>query len=353
MKFSIIIPTYNEKENLPLLAEKIFKVFKESSIDGEVVVVDDNSPDGTGKIAEKLKKKYKVQVLHRKAKLGLSSAVLDGIKIAKGDVIGVMDADGSHPPEEIPKFFDAIENGSDFAIGSRYKKGGKIGDWELKRKIVSKGAKLLAKPLTNISDPLSGFFFFRKNLINGIELNPKGFKIGLEILVKSKHKKIVEIPHTFIVRRKGESKLKLVEYINYLHHLFFLYFLKAKQFLKFCIVGGLGTIVNLAVLYSLVEFVKLWYIFAAVIAFVIAATHNYVLNKIWTFEDRRTGKVFVVKQWIKFFTISVFSLCINLLVLWFLVEFVNLWYIFAQIIAIFVALFSNFLGNKYWTFKGK
>lgn len=351
MKVSIIIPTYNERENLPLLIEKIFKIFRENSIDGEVVVVDDNSPDGTGKIAEKFKKKYKMQVLHRKSKLGLSSAVLDGIAIAKGDVIGVMDADLSHPPEEIPKFLKAIENGADFAIGSRYKKGGKIENWEIKRKIISKGAKLLAKPLTNITDPTSGFFFFRKNLINGIELNPKGFKIGLEILVKAKPKKIVEIPHTFVGRKKGESKLKSIEYLNYLHHLFSLYFFKAEQFLKFCVVGGLGTIVNLAILYGLVEFVKLWYVFGAAIAFVIAATHNYILNKIWTFKDRRTGKTFIAKQWTQFFVISIFSLGINLAVLYGLVEFFGLWYIFAQLIAIFVALFSNFLGNKYWTFK--
>jgi dolichol-phosphate mannosyltransferase len=351
MKVSIIVPTYNERENLPLLVEEIFKVFKENSIDGEIVVVDDASPDGTGRVAEKLKKKYRMQVLHRKAKLGLSSAVLDGIKIAKGEIIGVMDADGSHPPTEIPKFIKAIENGADFAIGSRYKKGGKIENWDIKRKIVSKGAKFLAKPLTNITDPVSGFFFFRKNLIEGIKLNPKGFKIGLEILVKAKPKKIVEIPYVFVGRKKGENKLKAKEYLNYLHYLLLLYFFKAEQFLKFCVVGSLGTIVNLAILYSLVEFAKLWYIFSAAIAFVIAATHNYILNKIWTFKDRRTGKAFIAKQWMQFFVVSTFSLGINLAVLYSFVEFFRLWYIFAQVIAIFVALLSNFLGNKYWTFR--
>lgn len=351
MKVSIIIPTYNEKENLPILAEKIFKIFRENSIDGDVIVVDDNSPDGTGKIADKLKKKYEIQVLHRKDKLGLSSAALEGIKIADGDVIGVMDADISHSPEEIPKFIEVIKNGADFAIGSRYKKGGKIEDWEIKRRIISKGAKLLANPLTNISDPMSGFFFFRKNLIDGIKLDPKGFKIGLEILVKSKPKKIVEIPHTFIGRKKGESKLNSMEYLNYIHHLLSLYFFKAKQFLKFCIVGALGTIINLLVLYGLVEFAKLWYIFGAILAFAIAATNNYALNKIWTFKDGRTGKSFIARQWTQFFIISCFGLGINLTILYVLVNFFGVWYIFAQIIAIFVAMFSNFLGNKYWTFR--
>jgi dolichol-phosphate mannosyltransferase len=231
MRVSIIIPTYNERENLPLLVEKLSEILEENFVDGEIVIVDDNSPDGTGEIAEKLKEKYKMQVLHRKAKLGLSSAVLDGAKIAKGDIIGVMDADLSHPPEEIPKFLRAIKE-ADFVIGSRYKKGGKIENWDLKRKIVSKGAKFLAKPLTSVTDPLSGFFFFRKKLLEGIKLNPKGFKIGLEILVKAKPKKIVEIPYTFVGRKKGKSKLNLKEYSNYLHHLLSLYFFKFLKFAK-------------------------------------------------------------------------------------------------------------------------
>jgi len=350
MKVSIIIPTYNERENLPILLEKIFRVFKENSIDGEVVVVDDASPDNTGKVADRLVKRYKnIRVLHRETKSGLSSAVLDGIEIAKGDIIGVMDADLSHPPEEIPRFLKAMKK-ADFAIGSRYKKGSRIEDWNLKRKIISRSAKLLAKPLTNISDPLSGFLFFRKNLIKGIKLDPKGFKIGLEILVKARPKKIVEIPHTFIGRKKGESKLKAVEYLNYLHHIISLYFLKIEQFLKFCVVGSLGTITNLLILYGLTEFANIWYIFSAVVAFVIAATQNFILNKIWTFKDRRNGKAFVAKQWTKFFTISILSLGINLIVLYTLVEFFGVWYIFAQILATLVALSVNFLGNKTWTF---
>ncbi|MDI6798855.1 MAG: glycosyltransferase family 2 protein [Candidatus Aenigmarchaeota archaeon] len=353
MKVSIIIPTYNERENLPIAVERIFKVFKENRIEGEVVVVDDNSPDKTGKIAERLKKRHKMQVLHRRAKLGLSSAVLEGFNVAKGEILGVMDADLSHPPETIPKLIKAIENGADIAVASRYIKNGGIEGWGIKRKVISKAATFLAKGLTSLADPVSGFFFLKKDVLDEVELNPKGYKIGLEIFAKSKDKKIMEVPYVFFERKLGKSKLNLKEIGNYILHLSSLYFFKAKQFFKFCIVGGLGTIVNLAILYSLVEFAGLWYIIAAALAFVIAATHNYILNKIWTFEDKRAGKKFIAKQWSKFFVISVFSLGINLFVLWSLVEFAGLWYIFAQIIAIFVALFNNFLGNKYWTFRMK
>jgi len=128
MKLSLVIPTYNEKENIQKLTKKIQEEFKENKIDGEIIMVDDNSPDGTGKILEDLKEKQKnLKVIHRKGKLGLSSAVLEGWKIADGEVLGVMDADWSHPPEKIKELFEAIEKGeADFTIGSRHIKGGKI-----------------------------------------------------------------------------------------------------------------------------------------------------------------------------------------------------------------------------------
>ena len=138
MKLSLVIPTYNEKENIQKLIKKIQEEFNENKINGEIIIVDDNSPDGTGKILEDLKKTQKnLKVIHRSGKLGLSSAVLEGWKIADGEVLGVMDADLSHPPEKIKELFGAIENGeADFTIGSRYIKGGKIEGWNLKRKLM-------------------------------------------------------------------------------------------------------------------------------------------------------------------------------------------------------------------------
>lgn len=153
---SIIIPTYNEKGNIKKLILKINDIFKE---DFEIIVVDDNSPDGTGKIVDKLKK-YNAKCIHRKSKLGLSSAVIEGFKAAKGDIIGVMDADFSHPPEKIPELIKPLkDNNAELTIGSRYIQGGKIKNWTAVRKIISKGAILLSLPLTRIKDPVSGFFF--------------------------------------------------------------------------------------------------------------------------------------------------------------------------------------------------
>ncbi|MDO8740146.1 MAG: polyprenol monophosphomannose synthase [Candidatus Woesearchaeota archaeon] len=213
---SIIIPTYNEKENIKNLIAEISNIFKKNKIKGEIIIVDDNSPDGTGKIAENLSKKYSVKVLHRKGKLGLSSAVVAGFKAAKGSILGVMDADFSHPPEIIPELIKPILNENiDFVIGSRHVKGGGIENWPLLRKLISKGATLLAKTVTNVKDPMSGLFFLKKSVIKGIKFDSKGFKICLEILVKGSYKTVKEVPYIFKDRRVGKSKLGAGEYLNY------------------------------------------------------------------------------------------------------------------------------------------
>ncbi|VVB88478.1 UDP-N-acetylglucosamine--dolichyl-phosphate N-acetylglucosaminyltransferase [uncultured archaeon] len=229
---SIIIPTYNERDNLPLLVESIFGVFDGAFLKGELIIVDDNSPDGTGKIADELAlNSNMIKVVHRKAKEGLSGAVVEGIRYAEGEIIGVMDADLSHPPDVIPKLVRPIMNGeSDFVVASRYKEKEQIEKWPLVRKIISRGATLCAKPLTNISDPMSGFFFIRKDVIDGVQLTPVGYKILLEIIVKGKYNKIKEITFTFRDRYKGESKLNLKEHYNYILHLTRLYFYTLKKY---------------------------------------------------------------------------------------------------------------------------
>jgi len=201
MELSIVIPTYNEKENIQILLRKIYQEFKKHKIKGEIIVIDDNSPDNTGKVTESLKKKYNnLQVIHRKGKLGLSSAVLEGWKIAKGGVWGVMDADLSHPPEKIFEMFSSIKKEKyDLIIGSRYVKGGKIIGWGLKRKLMSKGATFFAKVFTKVKDPMTGFFMVRKRCVVGKKLNPRGFKILLEVILKADYKNIKEVPITFII----------------------------------------------------------------------------------------------------------------------------------------------------------
>jgi len=228
MDLTVVIPTYNEAENIPIIVERIFNVFHEHSLEGEVIIVDDNSPDGTSKIAYQLKNTYNnLGVLCRVDKPGLSSAVLDGIQLAKGGIIGVMDADLSHPPEKIPELVKPNLSGeSDLVIGSRNVKEGNIENWSLRRKASSKLATLAARGLTHVKDPMSVFFFLKKEVIEGIELSPKGFKIDLEILVKGKYKKVTEVPILFIDRKYGVSKLSRSVILDYFSHLVRLYLYK-------------------------------------------------------------------------------------------------------------------------------
>ncbi|MFH1453746.1 MAG: polyprenol monophosphomannose synthase [Armatimonadota bacterium] len=214
---SIVIPTYNESNSIKLLIPKIFDHAKKADIDCEVIIVDDNSPDGTGAVADELGQKYNVKTVHRRGKLGLSSAVLEGFKIASGDILGVMDADLSHDPAVIPGLVKAItEQGADISVGSRYVPGGDIKNWPWRRLVTSKGAILLSRVVTNVKDSTSGFFFVKKECIDGVKLNPIGFKIGLEIFVKARAKKITEVPYVFTDRASGTSKFNFKEIINYL-----------------------------------------------------------------------------------------------------------------------------------------
>ncbi len=354
MKLSLIIPTYNEKENIQELIRKIQKEFDENKIDGEIIIVDDNSQDGTGNILEELKKKQNnIKVIHRNGKLGLSSAVLEGWKIADGEVLGVMDADLSHPPEKIKELFLTIEKGeADFTIGSRYVLGGKIKGWNFKRKLMSKTATLLARVYTKVKDPMTGFFMIKKDCIKNKEINPKGFKILLELIIKADYKKIKEIPITFVNRVEGKSKAGTKEIFDYLQNL--VGYLPHKknvigEFFKFVIVGGIGTIINILILYLLTEKAGIYYLISAIISFIVAMTSNFVLNKVWTFKENI--KFNARKKYLQFCLVSVLALLVNLFFLYFFTEIFGIYYIVSQILAIGIALFINFLGNKIWTFS--
>ncbi len=222
---SIIIPTYNERANIAGLIEGIFRAGRRGKTGLiEVVVVDDNSPDGTAQAAKALSGKYKVKVLERPGKLGLASAVSDGFRATEGEIVGVMDADFSHPPEKIPELVNALEN-SDIAVGSRYVKGGGIENWPLPRRIMSSVAVLMARVLLGVraKDPVSGFFFVRRDVLKKTKIDAVGYKILLDILVKNRGKRVVEVPYVFRDRKKGKSKLGGGEISNYLKTLWRLF----------------------------------------------------------------------------------------------------------------------------------
>jgi len=225
MEITLVIPTYNEAGNIPILVEKVFKIFDDNELDGHIIIVDDDSPDQTWKVAENLKDKYpNLEVLRRQDKRGLSSAVLDGFQLADSEIVGVIDADLSHPPEKIPELVAPLIKGeADFTLGSRYIDEGGIENWPLKRKVSSKIATFAVLGLTKVKDPMSGFFFLKKEVINNVELSPKGFKVGLEILVRGNCERVIEVPIVFRDREYGESKLRSNVILDYLLHISKLY----------------------------------------------------------------------------------------------------------------------------------
>jgi dolichol-phosphate mannosyltransferase len=225
LKFSIVVPTYNEAGGIERLIRALGDVFAQNQLDGEVIVVDDNSPDGTGAIVDRLSSEFPVRCLHRPGKLGLSSGVIDGWKFARSDsqALGAMDADFSHDINILPRMVKALEDGYGLAVGSRYVAGGGITNWPWKRIVTSKIACMLAQPLTRIKDITSGYFLVKREALEGVQLDPIGFKIGLEVIAKAHYGKAIEIPYVFTDRVVGESKLNQKEIFNYLKQLRKLY----------------------------------------------------------------------------------------------------------------------------------
>ena len=231
LPFSIVIPTYNEAGGIEKLLRALDGVFKANGLDGEVIVVDDNSPDGTGAIVDRLATELPVRCLHRPGKMGLSSGVIDGWKTARPEsqALGAMDADFSHDINVFPEMVRALESGTyGLAVGSRYVPGGGIANWPKRRIVTSRVACMLARPLTNVKDVTSGYFLVKREALDGVELDPIGFKIGLEVIAKAHYGKAVEIPYVFTDRVVGESKLNQKEIVNYLKQLRKLYTAKLR-----------------------------------------------------------------------------------------------------------------------------
>jgi dolichol-phosphate mannosyltransferase len=224
--FSIVIPTYNEAGGIERLLRSLAELFDAHGLDGEVIVVDDASPDGTGAIVDRLSRELPVRCLHRPGKLGLSSGVIDGWKIARPEskALGAMDADFSHDIRILPRMVEALASGEyGLAIGSRYVPGGGIANWPKRRIITSRVACLLARPLTPIRDITSGYFLVLREALEGVPLDPIGFKIGLEVVAKARYGKAIEIPYVFTDRTVGVSKLGGGEILDYLKQLGKLY----------------------------------------------------------------------------------------------------------------------------------
>ena len=364
---SVIIPTFNEEANIRNIITEVDDVFLKNGLHGEILVVDDNSSDGTIEIVNEMKKtKEYVRILVRKADHGLSQSVADGFSYASSEVFIVIDADLSHPPALIPKMYQEIRAGNDVVIGSRYMQGGGIKKWPLKRRIISLGATFLGRLLfPDVTDPVSGFFAIRKDVVSNAHLKPKGYKILLEVLGKGSWEKEKEIPFEFVDRKIGSSKLKIKTIIEYAHQVAditlysFSYHHSAawrewKRVFKFGIVGLFGIVVNLGVLYLLVSFSNLDKDLASPMAIELSILNNFIWNDFWTFKAGPSHKL--SNRWhrlVSFHAVSVGGLVINMGILYLLTSVGGVYYLISNLIGIMVGFGWNFMVNRRVTWTSR
>lgn len=352
---SIIIPTFNEKDNIEILLERINTHVKNFKY--EVIFVDDDSPDKTALKVQELSIKYPAMCIVRKNEKGLATAVVEGFKHAKGEIFVVMDADLQHPPEKIKYLIEEIEKGSDIAIGSRYveKNGEGFGEFSSTRKIISKSANILAKTLFSkllkVNDIQSGFFALKKNVVENIDLKPKGYKILLEILAIGNYKTVKEVPFIFEKRKKGQSKLKTGVIFEYLFHLASLFWREneTKRITKFMLTGLAGIVVSVGLLWFLTEIVEIFYVTSGIISKEAGTLFSFGLSEIWVFNDRiKVSLMGSLKRCFQFNLNRLVTVTMVILVMAILTEFFGVYYIISNFVGILLAFPVNYvLSNKY------
>ena len=354
MDLSIIIPTFNEKNNVRFITTKIMDILKQENCLYEIVFVDD-SLDDTPIILEKLCQEFScVRYFHRENERGLASAVVKGFEYSVGDKIIVMDGDLQHPPELIPLMLKRLSQ-ADIVIPSRFIPGGTDGGLNFFRKLISRFARTIGcislKKLRSISDSTSGYFALTRGVINHAHLDPVGWKILIEVLVKGKYRTVHEIPYSFVARKAGESKMNIKEQYNYLRHIARLvhHSPEDRKFYSFCLIGTLGVLVNIFCLYIFLKLFDMGELSSSINSSCIAMVHNFLWNNSVTWRECKQQ---VSRRWIvqfpQFTLICGLGIGITTLVAQIFV-FLG-WNIYAgQLLGISISTSWNFFANNKWT----
>jgi dolichol-phosphate mannosyltransferase len=360
VRLSIVIPTYNESKNVPVIVAQLdallTPVLGESF---ELIVVDDDSKDRTWEVALGLVERHpRLRVMRRQEERGLSTAVIRGWQAARGEVIGVMDADLQHPSEVNLKLLAEIDRGAELATASRHIEGGGVSDWSIFRRVLSRGAQLLGllvlpAVMGRLSDPMSGYFMLKRSTIAGITLDPLGYKILIEVVARAKIRWVGEVGYVFREREEGESKVTWKLYVQYLRHLVKLRWatLPQSRIFRFCVVGASGVLVDMGFLYLLSDpsMLGLGLTRSKIIAAEIAIVWNFLFNDWWTFRDlalQQPGMSSRVRRFIGFNAICSAGLFINVLLLNVLFNYAHIDRYVANAIAIGLVTGWNYLLNR-------
>ena len=357
LRLSLVLPTYNESGNITdiiqVLTQLLEPVLKNQY---ELIVVDDNSPDYTWKMAADLMADYpQLQVMRRVEEKGLSTAVVRGWQAARGEILGVIDADLQHPPEILLQLLAEMQQGADLALASRHVEGGGVSEWSLIRRFLSRGAQMLGllilpEVISRLSDPMSGYFMVKRKAIAGKTLSPVGYKILVEVAARGNIRWIAEVGYVFRERQTGESKVTWKQYGEYLQHLLRLRLSRSSKFIQFCLVGGTGVVVDMAVLFLLHDpaMLALPLTRSKILAAEMAILNNFLWNDLWTFREisrRQPGKRQRIKRLIKFNLICLAGLILNVIVLNILVNFLHFNHYLANLLAIALVTVWNFWFN--------
>ncbi len=350
---TVVVPTFREAESIPHLVARLQALRRNSRLDLELLFMDDDSGDGSAEIVSALQLAW-VRIVTRKANRGLSNAVLDGLTLAETDFVVVMDADLSHPPEKIPEMLAAVKGGADLVVGSRFAEGGSTADdWGPFRWLNSRVATILAMPLTTISDPMSGFFAMRRSTFESApDLNPVGYKILLELIVKCSCRLIVEVPIHFDNRRYGASKLTFREQLRYFKHLRRLYtyrFGTWSHLAQFLVVGASGLVVNLLALTALLS-LHVREKPAVALAILLSMVWNFALNRRFSFSYARDQSL--VRQFLGFIAACSIGAVVNYLTtmaLWPVLPYKQL----AALMGVLAGTFFNFAASRFVIFRSK
>ncbi|MGL5075010.1 MAG: glycosyltransferase [Waterburya sp.] len=357
LKFSLIIPTYNEGKNIqqliPMLVQLLDVILPKEY---ELIVVDDNSPDKTWKLALELTVQHtQLKVIRRDVEKGLATAVIRGWQVARGEILGVIDADLQHPPKTLIKLWQEMEKGADLAVASRNVESGGVSEWNILRRFLSRGAQILGllilpEVISRLSDPMSGYFMVRREVLINQSLQPSGYKILIEIIARGKIRWIGEVGYIFQERKTGNSKVSFQQYLEYIQHLIRLRLdlWQIKRFVRFGISGFSGVFVNMFILYLLREYIGLGLTRSAILAAEVAIINNFFWNDRWTFRDiseHQKGRIKTFRRFLKFNVICLSGLVLNILVLNLLYNFLNMNEYLANLIAIATVTFWNFWFN--------
>ena len=291
---SLVIPTFNEAGNIADLVRSLHGILTGAGVSHELIVVDDDSPDRTWEVAGNLAAELTgIRVIRRIGASGLATAVTCGWAHARGAILGVIDGDGQHPPVVVADLLDAMADRTDVAVASRHVPGGGVSNWSALRRLLSRGAQalgllLLPGTVGRVTDPMSGYFLVRRDVIAGTDLDPVGYKILLEVLARGDIRRVAERPYVFLERERGESKVSAGHYVGYLRHLMRLRLhpLRSRALVRYLVVTALALLAD-ALAFLWIFDVQGWNLTrSAAIAGEVGILLTIALHDLWTFAGR-------------------------------------------------------------------